>query len=319
MAGLCGLALLVVRPGGFQRLSIWIIGAAVGFGLFIAPYLWLNLTLAGGLLPNTSAAKQVQHEPLLALPYHIRLWRMLQPLFIGGQIFLIPGIIAYLIGTGRGDERGSWLRQILPLWLLGLVALYAARLPAAYQHGRYVMPALPALVIMGTVGVQQLVAMSRRQLAGRVLTRTLLIATIVSFVLMAIGLGPMTYARDVAVINEEMVASAQWIDENISPDESLAIHDIGAVAYFTPRPILDIAGLVSPEVIPLINDPGGMWNLMEKRRISYLMAFPDQVPGDDITDDRLCPVFVTDGPTALDLDAANMTIYKLAWDGECSE
>jgi hypothetical protein len=323
MASLCGLALLIVRPAGSGLFVIWVVGAAVGFGLFITPYLWLNLTLAGGLLPNTSAAKQVQHEPLLALPFYTRLWEMFLPLFIGGQVFLIPGILAYLVGTGRDPNTRPWLRQVLPLWLLGLVALYAARLPASYQHGRYVMPALPALVIIGSIGLRHLVKMGRTQLIGRVLTQTALMAAIVSFVVMAVGVGPGVYARDVAVINEEMVASARWIDENISPDEFLAIHDIGAVAYFTPRPILDIAGLVSPEAIPFINEPDGLWDLMQERGAVYLMAFPDQIPGDDpevsVLDPRLCVVFTTNGPTAIALEAKNMSVYQLAWDGDCSQ
>ena len=41
---------------------------------------------------------------------------------------------------------------------------------------------------------------------------------------------------------------------NTPPDALIAAHDIGAVGYFGQRRLLDLAGLVSPEVIPFIRD-----------------------------------------------------------------
>ncbi len=317
IAGLSGLALLIAVPGGPRAVMIWLGGAILGFALLSAPYFWLNLSLTGGLLPNTSAAKQVQHAPLLALSYPTRLWRMFQPLWIGGQLFLLPGVVAFVAHTLRDRSRNAAFRWVLPLWALALVALYAARLPASYQHGRYVMPALPALVTVGAVGTLWLVQIGRRNTLGRVLTQSLLLSSLAAIGAMVLIVTPVIYAQDVAVINEEMVASAVWIDDNIPQDTLLAIHDIGAVAYFTPRPLLDVAGLVSPEVIPYINDSDGMWALLRERDAAYLMAFPDQIPGDDPDDPRLCEVFSTNGPTAIKLGAANMAIYTLAWDEVC--
>ncbi|MFZ4815420.1 MAG: hypothetical protein ACOYL5_12860, partial [Phototrophicaceae bacterium] len=60
-----------------------------------------------------------------------------------------------------------------------------------------------------------------------------------------------------------------------------------------------------------------VWDLMEARGAVYLMAFPDQVPGDDPTDPRLCSIFITNGEAAPRLGGANMSIYRLAWSGSC--
>jgi hypothetical protein len=169
---------------------------------------------------------------------------------------------------------------------------------------------------MGAVGTLQLVNLARRSLMGRVLTRSLAIST-------ALGLaffffqGATVYAKDVSIIDQEMVASAHWINDNIPPDQMLAIHDIGAVGYFAPRPILDLAGLVSPEIIPFINDENSLWQWLQKNNARYLMAFPDQVPGDDINDSHLCPLFTTGGQASIQAGGPNMTIYALTWDGMC--
>jgi hypothetical protein len=314
LAGLVGLVRLLYQP---RQTVIWGLGAAVGFGLVLAPYLLYNVQVTGGLLPDTAAAKQAQAAPILAnVPYSQRVLDMLKPLAAGGQILLLPGLAYYVIKVVR--KRSCWLWWLLPvLWGVALALLYAARLPAAYQHGRYVMPALPALIVAGGVGLAWLLRDTRRSLIGRVLTRSLAMAAALLFVFYAVVTGAATYARDVAIINEEMVTAAHWLAENVPPDDLLAIHDIGAVGYFAPRPLLDIAGLVSPEVVPIILDEAALWDLMQARNAQYLMVFPDQIPGGDAEENHLCPVFSTNNAAARDAGGANMTIYALKWDGNC--
>jgi hypothetical protein len=316
LVGLAGVAMIVAHSQRPNELIRWIIGAAVGGLLTLTPYFLLNYALTGGLLPNTAAAKFAQHEPLLALPYPTRLMEMTLPLLIGGQVMLIPSAVLYLVST---LQRRNWTRRTLlyllhVLWFIGLVALYAARLPASYQHGRYVLPALPSLILIGILGTSMLLYHLRTNTAGRVFSRGLAIAAALLTVVFAFTLGLDAYRRDVTIVNQEMVAAAQWIDANIPPDQLLAIHDIGAVGYFTPRPMLDIAGLLSPEVVPLINHPDELWALMQREDARYLMAFPDQIPGDNVDDPRLCLVFTSDGNEAIEAGGGNMAVYRLNWD-----
>jgi hypothetical protein len=340
LTGIAGVAVVIAllldkRPidrveySPFHILLPWSIGAALGFSLMISPYLLLNLSLTGGLLPNTAAAKIAQHTPLLAYPYITRFGQMLLPLLVGGQVLLIPGIITFVIEAVRKNERRQVLLYLLPvLWVIAQVMLYAARLPAAYQHGRYVLPALPALVFTGVVGTRQLIALSHQSRYGRILVRALTIAAAMLFISFAFGLGRDTYRRDVSIINQEHVTTAHWISENLPETDDngnpvLAIYDIGAVGYFAPRPLLDIAGLLSPQVIPLINDPAGLWGLMQQEGAQYLMGFPDQIPGYPnhlpMNAPTLCPVYTTEGTAAKAAGGANMTVYRLMWEGDCED
>jgi len=106
------------------------------------------------------------------------------------------------------------------------------------------------------------------------------------------------------------VTEAHWLATNVPPDQLLAVHDIGAAGYFAPRPIFDLAGLVSPEVVPIIRDGPKLMSMMEQKGVAYLMVLPDQrpAPADDI---RLCELFNANG------GMGGMTIYKLVWDGHC--
>ncbi|MEO8610049.1 MAG: hypothetical protein ABI690_19300 [Chloroflexota bacterium] len=320
LAGLIGLIMLIVRPQkSWRGVIIWGVSAGVAFMVVISPYLLLNLSLTGGLLPDTAAAKQAENAPLLAVSYPGRIINFLFHLFAGGQILLIPGMIYFGVVILRQmyENRRALLFLIPLLWAVGLIALYAARLPAPYQHGRYVIPALPSLILTGVVGTAYLIQRGQRSTTGRVLSRSLAISTGLAFVYFAFIAGPGVYGQDVRIIDEEMVASAHWIADHIPPEQLLAVHDIGAVGYFAPRPIIDLAGLVSPEIIPFITDPDPLWKWMQDRGARYLMAFPDQIPGKRTDDPRLCVVFTTNGVTSPAAGGPNMTVYELAWDGIC--
>ena len=54
-------------------------------------------------------------------------------------------------------------------------------------------------------------------------------------------------------------------------------------AITLPREILDLAGLVSPEVVPFIRDGDALMAYICEREAQWLMVFPDQrpAPADD--------------------------------------
>lgn len=287
----------------------WVLGTFLGFGVAIMPYLLLNLSLNGELVPNTSAAKQAQHAILLQEPLLRRVGWMIEPLMGGAQFVLIPGVIVFL-WWGRRHP----LYWIPFLWAAGLIVLYAWRLPAAYQHGRYVIPLLPGVIICGVLGILLVIRWTRFNLLGRVFARAWGIVTVILFIYFGLILGSQIYRTDLGIINDEMVAQAQWIRDNLSEDELLVVHDIGAVGYFAPRPIIDIAGLVTPEVISLIGKPDALWAYIEASGAQYLMAFPDQIPNQNPNDPRLCFLHDSPGDGSTRVGGPKMTIYRL---GQC--
>jgi hypothetical protein len=336
LVGMVGLTLLIAHPRRtLIQMIMWGVVAGIAYLLTLAPYLLFNLSLTGGLLPNTAAAKQAWAAPLLAMPLGWRIEQLLTPLAAGGQLLLVPGMLVFAVlalaphsqnvrtkFAGEMGLRAVGVRLVylLPLlWGAALILLYALRLPLPFQHGRYVIPALPALIVAGVIGTGWLYQRALGTMIGRVLARTLVLTAAILFLVFAFRDGLIEgYVKDVTIINQEMVTAAHWVAENLPPDELLAIHDIGAVGYFAPRPMLDIAGLVTPEVIPIILDGDALWALMQERGAVYLMAMDDQVPNDDPNDPRLCPIFDTEGTIAPVQGGSNVVIYKLSWEGDCS-
>jgi len=44
------------------------------------------------------------------------------------------------------------------------------------------------------------------------------------------------------------------VAENVPSEKIIAVHDIGAMGYFSGHQLVDLAGLANPEVIPFMRD-----------------------------------------------------------------
>ncbi len=288
-------------------------GAFAGvFGLYLAFNLWLS----GSPWPNTFYAKQAEYAILREFPLWARaVWRCepgghcepgvaVLP-WIGAQVLLLPGLVAGAVQAGR--ER-RWERWLPLLWGAAFVGAYILRLPVSYQYGRYVMPIIPVLVTLGVGGVWEIWRLSSQRLWPRVLSRTWAAAFGV-LALVFWGQGALLYARDVRIIESEMVATARWVAINTPPGALVAAHDIGALGYFGGRPLLDLAGLVSPEIIGFIRDEPRLAAWLSEQGAEYLVTFPGWYPGltEAVAEQE---VFRTGAPYSPAAGGENMVVYR---------
>ena len=119
--------------------------------------------------------------------------------------------------------------------------------------------------------------------------------------------GADAYAKDVAVIETEMVAASKWISANTGADELIAAHDIGALGYFAERRILDLAGLITADVIPIMRDETALEVFVDEQGADYLMTFPGWYP--HLTDGRSI-IYSTRGTVSPSIGGENMTVYR---------
>lgn len=310
--------LVWVRPDGLTLLgpALWValfrpvawrerLGSVLfllfGFALLFSFYLLFNLHLTGAIWPNTFYAKQAEYAVYRQLPLLTRLGQQFFQPMIGAGLFLLPGVLWSLVQVIR-SRRWDWLA--VPLWLAGFLTLYALRLPVTYQHGRYAMPVLPLFALLGFFGWLWL-AGHLKKIAWR--WRATALLTFWALTLAFWGRGALAYAQDVAVIESEMVKTAQWVAENLPPGAVVAAHDIGALGYFTSCQLIDLAGLVSPEVIPFLRDEQALAEFLHRRGAQYLITFPDWYP---TLTASLQPMYVTASPYAPMFGEMNMAVYR---------
>lgn len=277
-----------VRPDGLTLLgpilfvallseNIWrlrseaIVKTLIGFGALFLPYLLFNLALSGNPMPNTFYAKQAEFEPFwLSQTLMSRIINYLWPIIASPFIVLIP---AALIWLGRKINARNWGALASLIWFFGYIAIYFARLPA-YQHGRYVIPALPIMYLWGILGLLEIISAPRTHKRLAFLWQVVTVVLCLAFEFV----GARQNAYDIFWIESEMVTTAKWIQQNIPPDARLAVHDIGALGFYAPNPLVDMAGLVTPDVVPFIRDERRLAEYLDSKSVDYLVSFPSLYP-----------------------------------------
>ena len=308
---------LWVRPGGvtllgpvlvvlffdrsWRRISQHLFNLTLGFGVFLALYLLFNLAITGTPLPNTFYAKQAEYAILREAPLINRFLAQISLPLIGAGVLLLPGVFYFI---WRARRKVTILVGVI--WFLGYAAIYAEKLPVTYQHGRYLIPAMPIFFLWGLAGLMRLLADAQSKHWGKMgafAWGSALVLIWGAFYL----LGAQSYTEDVTFIESEMVATARWVNQNLPPDALIAAHDIGALGYFDGREIIDLAGLVSPEVIPFVRDEERLRSYLSEEEADYLIVFPSWY----ITLSEGLPiVYNTNGYSVLKNGAENMTTYQ---------
>jgi hypothetical protein len=183
--------------------------------------------------------------------------------FVGVAIVLLPGFLQAVSGAVR---KRDWRLILVVVWVIGYIGLYVSRLPL-YQHGRYIMPAMAVYLLVAAMGWLENSLRPRRQAIRFVAVMMLVVLAL------AFAFGSYSYGMDVALIESQMVDTALWAAENIPAGDLVAAHDIGALGYFSQVSILDLAGLISPEVIPIMTADAQLAAYMDAGGVEFFIAF----------------------------------------------
>jgi hypothetical protein len=342
LLGILSGLLILVRPDGLVLLLLVAIGLLLLPGPWVTrlqvmlvygvtavipllPYFAFNFYTSSFIWPNTFYAKQTEYQVLLAEPIWSRAIRLLY-FSAGGaeqgwqgisgvRLLLLPGLILAGVLAVKSDWLRKGLLYTLPLlWAGGHVVLYAWRLPVTYQHGRYLFAAIPIWIVYGLAGWIGIFDWVGNGRLGRV-GKQVAVLTFALLLLFFTVLGAQTYATDVAFIEGEMVAVAHWLAENTPPDALIASHDIGAIGYFAERPLLDLAGLISPEVIPFLANENALGDYLLSSNANYLVTAPGWSYESITQSENMKHLYNTNFLWTREQGANNMSVYYLEKSG----
>ena len=250
------------------KILLWVLG-------FFLVYLCFNYIVSGSLWPNTFYAKQAEYAVLINTPLITRLLNLLKLPLVGAGGLLLPG---FLFAIWKAIKEKNTIYQAWILWWFGFNLVYALKLPVTYQHGRYQIPSIFIFILIGLLGSFDMSKLLSNFGGLSRIIKEVWILSILSVIVLFVILGGNQYARDVAIIESEMVKTAHWLEANIDAGTLIAVHDIGAIGYFADLNILDLAGLVSPEVIPFIRDEEKLGAYLDEQGVEYLVTFPGWYP-----------------------------------------
>ena len=274
----------------------------------VIPYVAFNWVTSGFLFPNTFYAKQAEFADLLAqTPLLVHLFELLTITFIGAEVLLAPGFVwaAWLIIRER-----RWDAAVLLGWWLAIALVYTVRLPSTFQHGRYEMPMIPGTIILGLWGTWRLREFLPTGALRRVGTRAWQIAFPLLLLVFWVR-GALAIATDAEIMDCMVVKTAQWLQTNTQPNDIIAVHDIGAAGYYVhDRTLLDLAGLITPDVIPIIRDEPKLMQYILAHNATYLVTSAAWHP-EMIVDAHAHPAYVGYCPVVRQAGGYEMGIYRL--------
>lgn len=235
-----------------------------------AIYFWFNFGFEGRPFPNTFYVKSTEYSIWTTQNIFLRFFQSWVPLLAGPVAVLIPFVIAALIFLVRSRKFPA----ALPLaWAVSHVLLYAVRLPATYQHGRYFLPVLPVLIGYGVYGYSVLREKAFGLIPSVVLRALWGSALILTGIFLIIGAAQ--YSTDVQFIQTNMVEMSLWIRDNTPAGSVIAAHDIGALGFWSNRRIVDLGGVTDLDAIPLLSGKTSLRNYLQVKQADFLMTFAD--------------------------------------------
>ncbi|MDP2936834.1 MAG: hypothetical protein Q8O86_10135 [Dehalococcoidia bacterium] len=220
------------------------------------PWFVFSMTFFGSLFPNTLAAKTAQ-------------------LSLGWFSTFLPGATDYfqwafepaairvlllallLLGLAQGIIKDRFLLPVIGWGLLYVLSYQKLAVP--FYHW-YLAPAIPAVLFSVALGLNKCLELLRQQ--NRTLTSALVV------VLLSAPFWTSSLARD-----GEMLRSGpdgrmglyrevgEWLDINAGSGAVVEAMEIGVIGYYSKLPIVDFAGLTSPQVAKRLERQDLVWSV----------------------------------------------------------
>ena len=309
------LALLVwmARPVTVKRTALYGLVMAACLG----PWIAFNLATTGAPLPATASAKieggligflagsrEGLLEALVARPARFEA-EWIEWLF-SVNVFLPALALAGLLALWRRGGRALAVPAVILLIHPVGMALLAPYRGPGFQEGRYSIHLLPLAIAVAVAGIA---ALAPRPRARAALAAVLLLSAGAADVPAA-----RRYAWAVQNIDAMQVALGRWVAAHTAPDARLALNDIGAIAYESRRPVIDVMGLVTPAILPYRRDgEAGVLRYLERTCPDYLVVFPAWFPRLSEMSDLFVPIHRVRLANNTVAGADEMVVYETPW------
>lgn len=227
------------------------------FGAIMAAYFAMNYIIAGSLLPNTYSAKLAYYSAEFRSRSEflkLEVWEY----FTESAYLLI--FIPFVFGVFKlaSDSFKLKYNPLLPafIFIALLIFMYWYKLPYAHRFGRYLMPVFPFYILIAVYGGREFFRWFANYIGDSKLVNglnvILLAGTIVYFA--------SEYNSTKEIFQDQsrhiyirQVETAKWLKDNTPEGSTIATHDVGAIAYYSDRKVIDVVGLINPEFISKLN------------------------------------------------------------------
>lgn len=248
------------------------------FILLTFPYLIFSYEISGHFFPNTFRGQGGGLSLIPNFTYlRIALVYFFRDNFITGSLYIFS-LIFYVYNIRKYFTELKLL-NLMFLWTLLLPIVMSVLIPNWRHHVRYLIPLLPFVNLISVYLFFRILDMNiLTKLKELIQKRKNVLAIIILFsftyyVVYALALG-----KNTDNINSQQVKLAEWVKNNVRKNEVIALNDIGAITFINKNRIIDMAGLVTPEILRYRSynwddNLDSINYLLKKNNVSYIIIY----------------------------------------------
>jgi hypothetical protein len=317
--------LAAAGPVTIRRVSVF---AAVTI-VVVAPAVLFSLWTAGTPYPATAAAKVEGgligwlggvREPAVLTWVRRPLafsWEWIA--WLATMHWLLPLALApaVVLAWRRAGRALGVVALALIAHPVGMALLAPYRGPA-FQEGRYSIHLLPLVMLVLAVAIGRPDhRVDEKHEAPTTLRRRAWVIPVALVAWLAIAAATLVpaatrYAWAVQNINAMQVHLGHWVDAQLPKSARIALNDIGAIAFFSRRDVIDLMGLVTPEIIPYRRrGETGVMEFVSETCPDYVIIFPAWFPRLAASRETLEPIYEVRLARNEVAGAAEMVVYRL--------
>jgi hypothetical protein len=254
-------------------------------------YFLFNYFLSGSLFPNTMGAKFAIYTGKSRGDF---LKKDVWEYFTATEfvMYIVPFLLSVIIILNNVVRKRYSEFLIYLLFTAGLISVYWYFLPFSSSFGRYLMPLIPGYIIIAVYGVRAASEYVRNyfksSLPGNLILAGYAAACVIIGV-MNLNSTSQLFTDICRYYKVRHVAAGEWINKNTPVNAVIATHDIGAIEFYGNRKLVDMVGLVSPEIIDKMKAGfiGYLNNYLIEKKPDYIVTLRNWF---EIVNDN--PVFV---------------------------
>jgi len=260
------------------KTTLDLIGGVIIFVFIAGGYFLFSYYTSGNILPNTFRGQGGNFNFIPNFEY----LRISFVLFLRDNpitcVLYLFSLIFYFANIKRFFSKLRSLNLIY-LWVILLPLASSVFVPNWRHHGRYLMPLIPFINLVSVYAILVILNKYKNKSSLNLLhkknflTALLLFFSFTYYIVYAVALG-----KNTDNINSQQVKLAYWVKDNISRNDVIAMNDIGAITFISNNRIIDMAGLVTPEILDyrkyrLEDNLDSMLTLLKTNDVKYLIIY----------------------------------------------
>jgi len=267
-----------LKNNNFKKNLLKLILGIIIFAVITFPYLIFSYKISGYFFPNTFRGQGGGFKFIPDLEYlRIVTIYFFRDNFVVGLLYLLS-IIFYFSNFKKYFKELKKINLIF-LWTIFLPLISSLLIPNWRHHVRYMIPLLP-FINLAAIYLFMIIISNEKLLKNFIQKKrnAVWIITVISliyFIVYAVLLG-----KNTGNINDQQVKLAKWVNENVGRNETIALNDIGAITFINKNRVIDIAGLITPEMLQYRNYYGNenldsVNYLLKKNNVSYIIIYDE--------------------------------------------